>query len=121
MRQLDARSGRKRDRVRTVGTRAIEFGQEEIDLSLLEQLVDPAQARLIADILLRLSRGSFTQGDSTTLREIVESIDQHLDREGILSVSERGFGDRARPRKYEVAAALNRLRSLSFRSHAHIN
>ena len=116
LRQLDASRGRKRDRVRTVGVRAIEFGQEEIDLSLLEQLVDPAQAKLIADVLLRLSRGEFTNGEESGLKDIVTAIEKQLETSGILSISERGFGDRARPRKYEIAAALNRLRSLSFRS-----
>ena len=37
---LDARRGRRPERVRAVKTRAIEFGHEEIDVSLLYQLVD---------------------------------------------------------------------------------
>ena len=114
VRNLNASRGRKRDRVRSMGTRGIEFGDEEIDLSLLEQLVDPAQARLIADILLALSRGAFVREAGWGIGEIVNEVDRQLEEEGILSISERGYGDRARPRKYEVAAALNRLRSLSF-------
>ena len=45
------------ERVRGVKTRTIEFGTEEIEVSLLAQLVDPAQCRLIGDILLACTRG----------------------------------------------------------------
>ena len=106
---LDARRGRRPERVRAVKTRAIEFGQEEIDVSLLYQLVDAAQCRMIGDLLLRLARGLC---DGRDLPELLDALDAELQGHGLDSLAQSGFGDRARPRRFEIAAALNRLRSL---------
>lgn len=115
LRDLNPRRGNKRDRVRSQGTRSIQFGEEEIDLSLLEQLIDPAQARLIGDALLHLHRESrFFEGLS--MDEVVNHLEKILTDEGIDGLCARGFGDRARPRKYEIGAALNRMRGLGFRN-----
>ena len=107
---LDARRGRRPERVRAVKTRAIEFGQEEIDVSLLYQLVDAAQCRMIGDLLLRLARG-LCDG-RRDLPELLDAVDAELQGHGLDSLAQSGFGDRARPRRFEIAAALNRLRSL---------
>ena len=107
---LDPRRGRRPQRVRAVKTRAIEFGHEEIDVSLLYQLVDAAQCRMIGDLLLRLARG-LCDG-RRDLPRILAALDADLQAHGLHSLAQAGFGDRARPRRFEVAAALNRLRSL---------
>ena len=107
---LDASRGRRPERVRAVRTRAIEFGQEEIDVSLLYQLVDPAQCRMIGDLLLRLARGRCD--GRRDLPQILAALDADLEQRGIDALADAGFGDRARPRLFEVAAAINRLRSL---------
>ncbi len=90
-------------------TRSIDFGTEEIDVSLLAQLTDPGQARAIGDALLQLSRGLCDGRRS--LPELLDAI-EGMDLEALCAP---GFGDRARPRRHEVAAALNRLRSLRVR------
>ena len=107
---LDPRRGRRPERVRAVRTRTIEFGQEEIDVSLLYQLVDAAQCRMIGDLLLRLARG-LCDG-RRDLPGILAALDADLTGRGLEALAAPGFGDRARPRRFEVAAALNRLRSL---------
>ena len=107
---LDPRRGRRPERVRAVRTRTIEFGQEEIDVSLLYQLVDAAQCRMIGDLLLRLARG-LCDG-SRDLPGLLAALDADLTGHGLEALAAPGFGDRARPRHFEVAAALNRLRSL---------
>ena len=107
---LDPRRGRRPERVRAVKTRAIEFGHEEIDVSLLYQLVDAAQCRMIGDLLLRLARG-LCDG-RRDLPAILAALDADLQEHGLDALAQAGFGDRARPRRFEVAAALNRLRSL---------
>ena len=107
---LDPRRGRRPERVRAFKTRAIEFGHEEIDVSLLYQLVDAAQCRMIGDLLLRLARG-LCDG-RRGLPRILAALDGELQTHGLDSLAQAGFGDRARPRRFEVAAALNRLRSL---------
>ena len=109
-RSFDPRRGRRLERVRSRGTRSIEFGSEEVDVSSIAQIVDPAQCRFIADVLLQFSRG-LCDGERDVLA-MVEAIEERVAREGIGSVTEPTFGDRALARRFEVAAALNRLRSL---------
>ncbi len=107
---LDASRGPKAERVRSRSTRAIEFGSEEIDVSLVAQLVDPAQCRLIGDVLLALSRGR-CDGRASVV-ELLDRVEESYRVSGIEEVAERTFGDRASVRRYELAAAINRLRSL---------
>ncbi len=109
-RSLDPSRGRRQERVRSVKTRAIEFGSEEIDVSLLYQLVDAAQCRMIGDVLLHCARG-LCDGQRT-LPELLDRIDAAIEKDGLDAVTDRDFGDRARARRFEIAAALNRLRSL---------
>ncbi|MFQ5697199.1 MAG: P-loop domain-containing protein [Myxococcota bacterium] len=109
-RSLDASRGRRPERVRGIRTRAIEFGREEIDVSLLHQLVDPAQCRMVGDALLALSR-ELADG-RRSIPELLDALDAKVDGEGLQRVAAAGFGDRARARRFEIAAALNRLRSL---------
>ena len=107
---LDPRRGRRPERVRAVKTRSIEFGSEEIDVALLYQLTDAGQCRMIGDALLALSRG-LCDG-KRTLPEVLDALDARLHAGGLEAVAEPGFGDRSRARRFEIAAALNRLRSL---------
>jgi predicted ABC-class ATPase len=109
-RSLDPSRGRREERVRSVKTRAIEFGTEEIDVSLLYQLVDPAQCRMIGDVLLELARG-LCDG-KRNVPELLDSVEAEISGRGLEAVCAGTFGDRARARRYEIAAALNRLRSL---------
>ena len=107
---LDPRRGRRAERVRAVKTRSIEFGTEEIDVGLLYQIVDPAQCRMIGDALLRLARGLCDGGRD--LPDILDALEEEMQSGGLEALVEPGFGDRARARRFEIAAALNRLRSL---------
>ena len=108
---LDPRKGR-RDRVRARGVRSIQFGHEEIDLTFVEQVVDPAQARFIGDCLLALARGAGR--DAETVREICDAVQAAVAAQGVTVVGDfrGGAGDRAWARSHEIAAALNRLRML---------
>jgi len=106
---LDPRRGRS-VRVRGVRTHAIEFGREEIDVSALDQLVDPAQCRLIGDALLALARG--VCDGRRSVAELLDALDACVASAGLEALAEPGFGDRAGVRRFEIAAALNRLRGL---------
>jgi predicted ABC-class ATPase len=110
---FDPRRGGRAERVRGVKTRAIEFGAEEIDVGLLAQLVDPAQCRMIGDVLLACARG-LCDGQRS-LAEILDAIDARIACDGLAAMTAPTFGDRARARRFEIAAALNRLRSLRLR------
>lgn len=104
---------RDRTRVKAFGIEEVAFGEESIDLRAIEQLVDPSQTRAIGLALVFALERRFIDG-KRTLREILDLIDETIDREGLDVLSpHRGHpGDFARPRRYELAAALNRLRTL---------
>jgi predicted ABC-class ATPase len=110
-RSLDPRRGR-RDKVGARGTRSIQFGTQDIDIGFVEQVVDPAQARYIGDCLLCLARGEAP--DAASIREACEALDRLATEQGLTALDDfhGGAGDRAHARPFEVAAALDRLRTL---------
>ncbi len=105
---LEARRG-ERERVRAVEARAIEFGTDVIDVSLLEQLVDSAQCRFLGDAL-RAIRARCDR--RLSVPDLLDALEARLAESGLDAVCEPTFGDRALARRFEIAAALNRLRSL---------
>ncbi len=96
-------------RVRAHRTHTIAFGDDEIDVSLLAQLVEPAQARFVGDAL-RVLACELADG-----RRDVPALLDALDARALDAIAAPTFGDRARARRFEVAAALNRLRALRCR------
>jgi hypothetical protein len=65
---------------------------------------------LVGDVLLACARG-LVDGQRS-LAELCDLVEQRIAAEGLTAIAAHGFGDRARPRRFEIAAALNRLRSL---------
>jgi predicted ABC-class ATPase len=104
---------RNRTKTRARGTEEIGFGNEQIDLRQVEQIVDASQTRGIAEVLVHAKSKGIIDGDRS-VNEILDAIDELLRKQPIDVVS--GFrghpGDFARPRRYEISAAINRLRSL---------
>jgi predicted ABC-class ATPase len=96
-------------RVRPRGVEALTFGDETIDLSAVEQLVDPSQ---VVGVGLALAHLAATSPEQATLTEALDILDGDLAAEGLEALGDDYAGDYARPRRFEVAAALNRLRSL---------
>lgn len=104
---------RNRTNTRARGVEELAFGEESIDLRQVEQIVDPSQTRGIAEILVYARSNGIIDGKAT-VSGILDAIDDLLAQNPIDVVSTyRGHpGDFARPRRYEISAALNRLRSL---------
>lgn len=115
---LDPRRGRRAESVRARGRRAIEFGHGTIDLALVSQIVERGQTRAIGTALALLARDGFGDhgGDidhaSLDLPAILDHIDTLLDSQGLDVLDSRRPGDLVRFRRFELAAALNRLRTL---------
>ena len=93
-------------RIKGKGTNQLVFGKETIDLSRVEQIVEAAQVDTIGE-LLRMIPGRL---EGKTVREILSTFEREFDRKGFSFLPR--LGDYARPRKFEIASALNRLRSL---------
>jgi hypothetical protein len=68
---------------------------------------------MIGDVLLQMSRG-WCDG-RRSLRELLDLVEERIETAGLSAVTAATFGDRARGRRFEIAAALNRLRSLRLR------
>jgi hypothetical protein len=107
---VDARR-RGRVKTRVFGLDRIVFGNEEIELGALEQLVDRSQAAGVAAALVRLVEDGHLDG-TATIREAIDGLFAEVDATGVEVLRAGWPGDLARPRPVEVAAALNRLRSL---------
>ncbi len=109
----DSVDPRRRGKVKTRprGLDALGFGSETIDLSAVEQLVDRSQNAGLAAALVRLVEGGLLDGQRS-LAEALDRLDEVLADGGVESLRGGYPGDLALPRRFEVAAALNRLRTL---------
>lgn len=109
-RSLDPSRGRREVKISARGVKSILFGTNEIDLTAVEQLVDPSQLNAIGQALY-YARQRYMDGQRT-LPQILDGVMNDLDREGLDVLDRRCVGDLVRFRRYELAAALNRLRTL---------
>lgn len=106
----------ERVKVKARGTDEIIYGHLDIDLQDVEQLVDPAQLRAIAEII-RYAAKRYING-KLTLKEVILAVMADIDKEGLDVISPfkgQHPGDYARPRVQEIAAAINRYRRLQVR------
>lgn len=101
-----------RVKVKTSGLDTISIAREPIDIRALEQLVDSQQTLAIGNMLVYMQR-HLVDGKKTPL-DLAEQLDQILEEQGF---SAFGRGAMARPRKQELLAALNRMRSQDFILH----
>lgn len=103
----------RRVKVEARGLRTIVFGEETIILDSVEQLVDPSQTRAVAQAVYHLARQLAARNYS--LREALERLEAEIEAKGLDVLAPfpgQHPGDLARPRLLEVAAAVNRMRSL---------
>ncbi|MCS7222109.1 MAG: ABC-ATPase domain-containing protein [Anaerolineae bacterium] len=107
---IDPSKGRREVSLKARGLKTILFGREEIDLSAVEQLVDDSQVRAIAQALY-YARERYIDG-RRTLAEVLDAVMADIERGGLDVLDPRQMGDYAWFRRFELAAALNRLRTL---------
>jgi predicted ABC-class ATPase len=118
---IDPSRGKRPVKIDAKARDQILFGTDLIDLRAVEQLVDFSQTRALG-LAIHLAASRFMD-DKTSLKAVLEKVDAFLDANGLDPLdpfhrAERHPGSFARPRKYEIAAAINRLRSASFRAVA---
>ncbi|MGD8984094.1 MAG: ABC-ATPase domain-containing protein [Desulfobacteraceae bacterium] len=114
---FDPSRGRKRVKVDAKARDQILFGTHMIDMRGVEQLVDFSQTRAVG-LAIHLATSRFMDGERP-LKEILDQLDAHLDANGLdlldpFHLSQRHPGSLARPRKFEIASAINRLRAARF-------
>ena len=91
---------------------ALMLGREQIDLSAIEQIVEVGQVRAIAQAILYAERYYFEQ--TRSMSEVLDFVMADIESGSLdaLESSERRRGDLATFRRFELAAAINRLRTL---------
>lgn len=107
---LDPSKGKYEVKITAKGTRAIVFGRHEIDLSAVEQLVHPGQLHAIGQALY-YARERYMDGHRT-VAEILELVMRDIAKGGLDVLDPRLMGHYVMFRPQELAAALNRLRTL---------
>ena len=109
---VDARRGRCPVKVSVRGSDRLVLGGSEIDLTAVGQLVDSSQIRAIGWLLAWLGREA--REKPAPLAELLERAETLIDDHGLDILTGRLESDLARPRRFETAAALNRLRGARF-------
>ncbi|MEG4273010.1 MULTISPECIES: ABC-ATPase domain-containing protein [unclassified Microcoleus] len=108
---LDPSRGRRDVRVKVRDVDELAFGTEDIDLGAVEQIADGGQLRAIA-VAMVYAKGQYMDG-KRTLSEIIDLVMADIEAQGMDILSPFPEGDFAMFRRFELAAAINRLRSLS--------
>lgn len=106
---LDPSRGNRAVKIVARGLHSISFGTYTIDISDLEQLVDPGQTRAIADAIFYATR---YMSPGTTLKEVVQKVLGDIHRQGFDILDRIPSGEYAAFRSFELAGAINRLRSI---------
>lgn len=95
------------------GKSTVVMGRSMIDLSQVEQLVDESQTRTIAHAIHYASK-KHMDGERT-LGEVLDLLEADMDEKGLdvfAAHPGRHPPNFARPRRFEIVAAINRLRTL---------
>jgi predicted ABC-class ATPase len=111
---LNPGRGRHRVHVRARTEERALFGSGEVELSAVEQLVEPAQTRAIA-LAVAAAREQIMDG-KRTLDDALRAIMQQLEADGLDAFQREPTGELTAFRVYELAAFLNRVRGFATRS-----
>ncbi|MHC4605710.1 MAG: ABC-ATPase domain-containing protein [Planctomycetota bacterium] len=115
---FDPSRGRREVKIDAKEVDLVLFGTDAIDLRGVEQLVDLSQTRAVG-YAIHLATERFMDG--RPLRDVVDEVERFFDEHGLDALDpfrrgERHPGNFARPRKYELAAAINRLRTVRMKT-----
>ena len=97
------------------------LGYETIDLRAIEQIAEAHQVRAIAQAMIYAERYYFDE--SRSLSQVLDHVMEDIERGGLESLSVglssdwEAPGDWALFRRFELAAAINRLRTIEVKPH----
>ncbi len=107
---IDASRGPHDQIIRAESIDLLQFGRSLVNLQDITQLADKYQTATIG-LVLYCAKLRYLD-EPRPIREVMDLVDRDLGTEGLESLSRDLRGDLARPRRYEIAAALNRLDTL---------
>lgn len=110
--------GRREVKIEARARDLLMYGLDSIDLRYVDQLVETSQTRAIGHAIYLANQSMMS--DSATLQDVVEALEHFFDQNGLDALDpfyreEYHPGNFSRPRKYEIAAAINRLRTLKLK------
>jgi predicted ABC-class ATPase len=111
---VDPSTAKREAEIKVFKGRSLLFGSQTIDLSAITQLVSYAQTLAVGRGLL-MARTRFIDG-RRSVSEILKLVTQVIEEKGLDELDDRRVGDLAQFRTLELAAALNRLRTLEVSS-----
>ncbi len=107
---FDAQRGRREVKIDAKGLKRIFYGEDSIDLSCLEQLVDIGQTRCTGFLIYYYAKHYLDK--TRNLKEGLEKAMRDVEEKGFDILLPYKVGNLALPRIYEVAGAINRMRCL---------
>ncbi|MDB9526634.1 ABC-ATPase domain-containing protein [Oscillatoria sp. CS-180] len=110
---INPRRGKRDVSLKVRATDEIRFGNDVIDLSAVEQLVESGQVNAIAEAIVYAQQVYFDGTQS--LADVLVAIAEDIAAKGLDCLNDRLSGDLVVFRPLELAAAINRLRSLKVR------
>ncbi|HEY9611010.1 ABC-ATPase domain-containing protein [Allocoleopsis sp.] len=110
---IDPSRGQRDVKLKVRDVDEVVFGTEEIDLTAVEQIVERGQLRAIAFAIV-YAKEQYINGHRT-LPEILDRVMADIESQGLDILSNLPEGDLVLFRRFELAAALNRLRTLKVR------
>ncbi|MCD6328098.1 ABC-ATPase domain-containing protein [bacterium] len=117
-RAMSSRSGKHEVKIDVKGKDKILYGDSEIDLLAIDQIVDIGQTHAVGDaIYYGVSNYLKDLESNLTISELAYHVDEDIREKGLDILSPFARGDYARPRRLEIGAAMNRLRSLKVRQN----
>ncbi|WP_394698207.1 ABC-ATPase domain-containing protein [uncultured Ilyobacter sp.] len=88
----------------------LSINRESVDIRSLEQLVENGQVLFIGELMKKI----FNSGGRISLKETLDEVEIHLKKDNICEYLRCDQGNLVFSRKYEVGAAINRLRKEIF-------
>jgi predicted ABC-class ATPase len=110
---IDPSRGHREVKLKVRDVDEVVFGTEEIDLGAVEQIVERGQLRAIAEAIVYAKRQYINE--RYTLPEILARVMTDIESQGLDILSNLPEGDLVLFRRFELAAVLNRLRTLKVR------
>jgi predicted ABC-class ATPase len=115
---FSASRGHRKVKIEAQARDLMVFGSETVDLRYIDQLVESSQTRAVGHAIYLATRSLMS--DFATLKDVVEGLEHFFDKNGLdaldpFYIKEYHPGNFSRPRKYEIAAAINRLRTVELR------
>ncbi|MBC6452872.1 MAG: ABC-ATPase domain-containing protein [Hormoscilla sp. SP5CHS1] len=111
---LDPSRGNKSVKLKVRDVDGVVFGNENIDLSAVEQIVEVGQLQAIAEAIV-YAKEKYLDGKHT-VAQMLDGTIADISKGGLDVLTRFPQGDLAEFRSFELAAAINRLRTLEVKS-----